>query len=1194
MAAPSVSGGITVLHTCDTGGGTGVAPLAPSSLTGTSSLSSSGTRSAAYEFGINETGAGSIGIGASTFTEAVLGGLYAVTATDFTVANRFAVIHYRNSGSETSALTSSKGIMLAANSGSAGTEEAAFSVRGVDNWNAAYEAAIVNLNRSTDSYLYSGTFDPSDITHLGFAVSFAQTYGKVYVDSVGYVDPFIVVNGETANKGDFADITSNINTNDTGVNDSPTGNMHLCFFGWGVGDGTTATEFSETLKVWEFPETVDFTGLWGRAHINDNDLGFEVNASASDVIDFELCNWISDTSFYWNSIGSTSATVSYTSCVVKGAGELTVVDSHSFSGCLFDTCATITTNDPTLTSTTIKNATGVALDLDPASGNNLTNVTFSGNQTAIRVDTAGSTTLDVTECTFDSDNTYYIEYTGTGTLTVTASTSIAAGKLNASGGGTITVVAPDKGIVFSGLVAGSQVKVFATGTTTERFTTSSSGTSETYTATVEEDIDYTIYLAGRILIRVTGYTVGATQTTVLVNQEVDRAYVASSGLTYTTHTSATAGTKIFTLNTDSTLQNYYSHMVEEWIAQATLKNVEFPIVPNGSDSFTLKNGWEFSSATDIAFLSRDGMRYLDATDTLTATWAAILSIGDTDTMTAEYQQVDGAAPTNAANTGDVDELIQVYGDATHGNFDYTGYMVIKYQENGYMQGVVDVVDTYGTLADALYVVAVQPTAIADFTTGDPALANPPVITDHGATPTTWNSKDFSITITDSAAGNTGDDIMRWINYNLAQDATFEGSDPFNWPDMVVESGDDYATERGDLIGSAGAALKGIRVVKNDGTTSHADFIKHMADDGTYYTVPVTATAAVTGMPTAGANIRLQITNETGRAGTTWSTGQSVTAGDYYLRSTGVGAENSNTGLFFVANNSGTTHATTEPTWDTTAGNTTVDNDITWTCRAVQYHSADPATANYSSNYTTGEEFAAGDTARIRFSELNGATTFNTFAQNAVVTSTGFSVACDETADAVYATNADDGSLVTKFTADFTNVEIDLSANENFHSKEAYSFYCYQLTTADGIEMFWDGVVAADTGNYKIVTATLNLYFDNTTTASKRQTDSARIYRDDDTYPVKDPTTSGYGVDVNWKSQVYVVEVSTGNAVNQATVQAALTAQGYTTTRAPYIDDVKTKTDQLTFTNTGEVDSNTKSMNDSEVLGSGIDSDLWRG
>jgi hypothetical protein len=44
--------------------------------------------------------------------------------------------------------------------------------------------------------------------------------------------------------------------------------------------------------------------------------------------------------------------------------------------------------------------------------------------------------------------------------------------------------------------------------------------------------------------------------------------------------------------------------------------------------------------------------------------------------------------------------------------------------------------------------------------------------------------------------------------------------------------------------------------------------------------------------------------------------------------------------------------------------------------------------------------------------------------------------------------------------------------------------------------------------------------------------------------------------------VYVVSVATGDAVNQATVQAALTAQGYTSTRAGKVDTIDTNLDTV--------------------------------
>ena len=422
--------------------------------------------------------------------------------------------------------------------------------------------------------------------------------------------------------------------------------------------------------------------------------------------------------------------------------------------------------------------------------------------------------------------------------------------------GSITIEQPtvDTGLSFSGLVAGSQVIVFETGTQTVIDSVETSGTtfewSETYSA--DQTVDYTIINEGYTPIRVTGVTVSTSVQSVTVQQSTDRAYVASSGLTFGTNASYNTSTEIFTLSTATTLQNYYSFMIESWRDESTLKNVKFPFVPNGNNSFTLIDGVEFDE-DDIPFLSRDGLRYTDG-GTCTACYSAILTSGVPSGLQVTYQQQDGTGTTDAATTGNMDELIQVMGDATHGNFDYTGHLVLKVQADGYDQAEADVVDTYGTLADELYVVGLTPTPNG-IDTGNPSLANPPTITDHGASPVTWNSKDYSITITDSAAGNSGAEIMQWLRYNFSQGGTFQSKDAFNWHDLVRENGEKFKTVRGAIYGDASADLKGVRVLRNDGSTLHTDFNQFTADDGTTWDAPVYQTCRVSGC-TAGTRIQI--------------------------------------------------------------------------------------------------------------------------------------------------------------------------------------------------------------------------------------------------------------------------------------------------------------------------------------------------
>lgn len=422
-----------------------------------------------------------------------------------------------------------------------------------------------------------------------------------------------------------------------------------------------------------------------------------------------------------------------------------------------------------------------------------------------------------------------------------------------------------RGLAFTGLVAGSKVKVFATGTDTEKFSVSSSGTSETWSENVTGSItvDYVIVKAGYLPIRVTGVTVTASPSgpqATPVTMQPARWYQASSGLTLNTNCFANTATKKFGLTTVSTLQNLASYLLEQWVTLGdtgeAFANKPFPIEANGPNSFSWLYGWEADLATyanTITNLRSDGMRYITSGGAVAAVWIALITDGIPSGLLMRYQQVEGAAPTDAAATGNVNQLIQVYGDLTHGNYDRTGYLVCKVQEQGYDQASVDVVAQYGTLEDQLYVIALIPQA------NGVAAANPTVsdvtITDHGASPVTWNSKAFSITITDSGT-TSGQTIMQWIRRAQDVGGTFQGKDGFNWHDLVQTNGDRFKGVRGALYGDTGATLKGVRVLR--GTDAHPDFTLHTADDGT----TVSTTPPAQAVATILANSRIQLYNVT--------------------------------------------------------------------------------------------------------------------------------------------------------------------------------------------------------------------------------------------------------------------------------------------------------------------------------------------
>jgi hypothetical protein len=636
------------------------------------------------------------------------------------------------------------------------------------------------------------------------------------------------------------------------------------------------------------------------------------------------------------------------------------------------------------------------------------------------------------------------------------------------------------GITFENLVAGSSVRVFQTGTQTLEDNNESTGTSWTWSeeTTGSITVDYTIQQPGYRPIRVTGVQLTAAETggviTVQVQQVLDRSYVASSGLTFGTTAIVDANNKEVEVSAATTVQNWYSFMIESWIDETALYNVAFPFDTNGPNSFTLTDGWEWGDgATSIAFLSRDGMRYTDG-GTTTAVWAAFLSIGVPAGLTVRYQQSDGGTTQEAGAAGEIDELIQIFGDTTHGNFDVTGYLVLKAQGEGYDEGVVDAVALYGTLEDQFYVVGLLPSANG-VATGDPSVSDV-TITDHGASPVTWNGKEFSITITDSAGGNTGTDIMRWLRYNYGQGGTFQGKDAFNWHDLVQTSGSDFQTVRGVIYGDVGATLKGVRVVQNDGTTPHPDFASFTADDGTAYVPPTQVTISNSNIVNG---CRVQLYNVT----------QDIEIENRLLPSAGY----SYTGLF-----------------------------------------------------GPGEDLEDGDVIRLRATYQSGVTAKLPYEQSSVVSAAGISFLGVETDDEVYILYGVDGSGVTKFAADYVQDDINLVIGGNWTGEELYAWWVYNLTTEQGIREFFGAVTAIDAGNIRFNTDVVGLLLDNNTANNYYQNDNIRIFRSDEAYPVRNPTTGGGGLDVVWRSQVYVatVTVSGSNVITGALadVEAAIDAQ----------------------------------------------------
>jgi hypothetical protein len=120
------------------------------------------------------------------------------------------------------------------------------------------------------------------------------------------------------------------------------------------------------------------------------------------------------------------------------------------------------------------------------------------------------------------------------------------------------------------------------------------------------------------------------------------------------------------------------------------------------------------------------------------------------------------------------------------------------------------------------------------------------VTDHGASPVTWQSKQWSITVTVDTStypGVTAQDVFRHIKAGIAQLSAWNGKTGALWHVLSEESGSSYVTQRG-ASGGAGASIKGVRVINSAGNAFNG-FATMTADDGTTYSPPALVYQSVT-------------------------------------------------------------------------------------------------------------------------------------------------------------------------------------------------------------------------------------------------------------------------------------------------------------------------------------------------------------
>ena len=166
----------------------------------------------------------------------------------------------------------------------------------------------------------------------------------------------------------------------------------------------------------------------------------------------------------------------------------------------------------------------------------------------------------------------------------------------------------------------------------------------------------------------------------------------------------------------------------------------------------------------------------------------------------------------------------------------------------------------------------------------------------------------------------------------------------------------------------------------------------------------------------------------------------------------------------------------------------------------------------------------GDTYKLQATYQSGTTAKKPLEVLGVLTLTGLSFIDSQENLPAYGTIGIDGSTVAEYNIDTNTGNLEIDANDTdclSTKKRLVARYYYLITTADGIDRFFNAIVLEDEANAIIDRSITNLLIDNIGNCTLNLTDSDfRLYTSDGSSWIKTPPTGGFGI-ISDSGKVYV-------------------------------------------------------------------------
>lgn len=118
-------------------------------------------------------------------------------------------------------------------------------------------------------------------------------------------------------------------------------------------------------------------------------------------------------------------------------------------------------------------------------------------------------------------------------------------------------------------------------------------------------------------------------------------------------------------------QALYSWLKEEWKSSSTYIKFPFPMEAITPEQFEFINGWIPKDTSSRSLIRSAGWAEKSAAGAVQRKYMGVVSLGSIGSGDQPYYRWNSDAKVNFSFAGPVNQAVQIYGDLTNGNFDYT-------------------------------------------------------------------------------------------------------------------------------------------------------------------------------------------------------------------------------------------------------------------------------------------------------------------------------------------------------------------------------------------------------------------------------------------------------------------------------------------------------------------------------------------